>query len=122
MHLQIDDSDEWASLIPGNGLVYLGEDKQPYTVSMVHQLRCLDIIRQEVLDLERNPEGLTSRPSALSDHCVQYMRQMVMCRGDLDFDPVGGTPKPQVFPDSYQCSDWNSLYRAIEQNQAAAGY
>jgi len=122
-HFQVDgDDEEWESLVPGNGLVYLGNEKQPYTMSMIHQLRCIDIVRKEIVDLEANPQRAMARPSEISHHCVNYLRQMVLCRGDLELDSVAGKPHPVVFPDAYQCRDWEMVYRAIEENQRMSGY
>lgn len=78
VHYQINTEDgraEWASLIPGNGLVYLGEQPgHPFSISMFHQLRCLNIIREDIVGAGRN--------AALSRHCLNYLRQMIMCRSD----------------------------------------
>jgi len=121
-HFRVDgDDEEWESLVPGNGLVYLGNENQPYTMSMMHQLRCIDIVRKEIVDLEANPQRVMARPSDISHHCVNYLRQMVLCRGDLELDPVAGKPHPAVFPDAYQCRDWETVYRAVEENQRMSG-
>jgi len=107
---------EWAQLVPGgDGIVYLGEHKQPFSVSLFHQLRCLDILRNETV----TPRG--GAPSELARHCLNYMKQMVLCRGDVHlesfnyashFDPIDQSG-------DWECRDWGSVYKEARQNQAA---
>jgi len=118
--MQPHDDVEWDTLIPGDGLVYLGPDKQPYTVSVVHQLRCIDIARRGIYDVAMHPENSAKHPTPLENHCVNYLRQMIQCRADLELDPVAGRPFPNVHPESYECADWDQLLDAIQENQSAA--
>lgn len=109
---------EWAALVPGDGLVYLGEDERPYTVSVFHQLRCLDIIRKEIAPQDKNDIYRRSREHSESvHHCVNYLRQMVLCRGDTQLDVVYGRPRPVIIPDEYECLDWTVVYDAVKENQ-----
>ncbi|KAG2114536.1 hypothetical protein DEU56DRAFT_748932, partial [Suillus clintonianus] len=119
VHYQMNTEDgraEWASLTPGSGLVYLGEQHRPFSISMFHQLRCLDILREDLVGENSN--------AALSRHCLNYLRQMVMCRGDAQLENVLGSTgnSSQVFvrPGSYMCSNWNSVLEEVKKNQAAA--
>ena len=41
-------SHAWRSLVPGDGLVHLGAHREPFMVSMFHQLRCLDALRAQL--------------------------------------------------------------------------
>ncbi|KAF8520738.1 hypothetical protein BU17DRAFT_75563 [Hysterangium stoloniferum] len=123
-HYQISGDDaEWAALIPGDGVVYIGEgkDAQPYTISIYHQLRCLDIIRKGIVSLEANTTSGVPKNSLtpLTHHCVNYLREMVLCRSDIDTDSILGRPKPAVTPDLYQCWDWEAVYTAVKDNQRA---
>jgi len=108
---------EWEALYPGGGLVYFGEPRRPFMPSMFHQLRCLDIIRRAVVDAETNSDLLSERSMALTQHCINYLRQMVLCRTDLDLEIVFGRGKPEVHPDLYQCRDWTKVYEEVEANQ-----
>ncbi|KAH9058109.1 hypothetical protein EDB87DRAFT_1744281 [Lactarius vividus] len=56
----------------------------PFSISLFHQLRCLDVIRHDII------EALPQEESELSRHCLNYMRQMALCRTDLAVDPVLG--------------------------------
>ncbi|KAJ7119451.1 hypothetical protein C8R44DRAFT_624545, partial [Mycena epipterygia] len=122
VHFQMEADAEWDSLSPGDGLVYIGDDHQPFTPSMFHQLRCLNIIRRAVIDLEASGTNETVQLTDLGHHCVNYLRQMVLCRGDLALDRVLGKPYPNIFPDTYQCRNWSAVYREVEKNQRMHGH
>ena len=103
---------EWAALAPNNGILYLGPHRQPFSISLFHQLRCLDIIRRDVA------ETLPQEESRLSRHCLNYMRQMVLCRTDLAVDPVMGRElEAEVRAETNQCVDWRRVYQTLEENQ-----
>ena len=110
---QIEDAAEWSTVVPrGDGLVYLGEYRQPYTLGMVHQLRCLDVLRAELL---RGDE-----PSALTRHCLNYVKQMVLCRGDTHLEPYQHPNHidPIVTDKVYECRDWSVVFNKVKENQA----
>jgi len=103
---------EWAALSPNNGTLYLGPQRQPFSISLFHQLRCLDIIRRDIA------EALPQEESKLSRHCLNYMRQMVLCRTDLAVDPVlGRVLEAEVRAETNQCVDWRRVYQKLEENQ-----
>jgi Mycotoxin biosynthesis protein UstYa len=112
---------EWAPRAPHNGVIHLGPHRQPYSISLFHQLRCLDIIRRDIIvGSPPTPEDDNSkkRVNKLSRHCLNYMRQMVLCRADLALDPVLGRGlEARVRPDTNQCVDWRRVYEELEKNQ-----
>lgn len=126
-HYQLSGHDadaEWAALAPHNGIIHLGPHRQPYSISLFHQLRCLDIIRRDIIvESESLPPGEdTTSSSKLSRHCLNYMRQMVLCRADLALDPVLGRGlEARVRPDTNQCVDWRRVYEELEKNQREYG-
>ncbi|KAH9929376.1 uncharacterized protein B0H18DRAFT_953560 [Fomitopsis serialis] len=79
--------EEYARLMPSGGhLVYVHDAGRPrgdaveepgpraYTVTLFHQLKCLDIIRRELTD-----DSLET-PTIRAAHCMNYLRQMIICR------------------------------------------
>lgn len=108
---------EWAATVPGDGMVYLGEEKRPYTISMLHQLRCLDILRAEIV---RGHVGASDEPSYLSRHCLNYIKQMVLCRGDTNLEPFQypNHQDPIDMEGIYECRDWGAVYAEVQKNQA----
>lgn len=107
---------EWESLVPnGSAVVHLGPYKQPFTVSMFHELRCLDIIREEILR-----DHTVSGPTELGRHCLNYVRQMVTCRGDLHLESFqyASHRDPIDLRGIYECKDFEALYREVKKNRA----
>lgn len=107
---------EWHALVPGDGLVYLGPHKQPYTIGMMHQLKCLDIIREEMVVERTNG---SPPPTALGRHCLNYMRQILMCRGDLELESFqfASHHNPIDWRGVYECKDWEAVFNAVKENQ-----
>ncbi|TBU28733.1 hypothetical protein BD311DRAFT_314669 [Dichomitus squalens] len=107
---------EWAALVPGGGIVRIGPQGDLYLVSMFHQLRCLDIIRQSY----NRREGLTPQgPSAVAMHCLHYLRQTGLCRRDTRLEPVIDTEGPHAVQPwgTMTCKDWTAVYDAYARNQ-----
>ncbi|KAI0367963.1 hypothetical protein BV20DRAFT_969795 [Pilatotrama ljubarskyi] len=111
---------EWNATLPSGGtLLHLGPHFRPFTLSMFHQLRCLDIIRDIIVDfyMDTSPDAQFKRPD-LAQHCMNYLRQTVMCRADLRLEHVrassgSGLTVPDV---THTCADWTAVYEAAEQN------
>ena len=87
---------------------------EPHTVTLFHQLRCLDVIRQAYTKVPEEPSP------ALLHHCMNYLRQTVLCRPNLLLEPVT-TAIGLVSDIGYDgvCRDWEAVYREAERNQAA---
>ena len=84
---------------------------------MVHQLRCLGILRRDVMREGAASEG----PTALGRHCLNYLKQMVLCRGDVQLEAMQYTTHtdPIDLFGVYECRDWGAVYDAIQENQKA---
>ena len=104
---------QWAALFPDGGVIHLGPSHKPYTVSMMHQLRCLDVLRDQFTRPVRDRDVEPTR------HCLNYLRQMVTCRGDLQFDPYQYAHKINaVHPHAIRrCKDWRVVYERVWGNQ-----
>ena len=96
---------EWDALAPGNGTIHLGENDNPFSISMFHQMRCLNVLCC----------GIVNRPPKspeLTRHCLDYLRQIILCRSDLFWESLLGKA------DQYRtCKDWNIIYAQVENNQ-----
>ncbi len=61
---------------------------------------------------------LTSR---LKDHCIEYLRQSIMCQGDLNIMPFTldseGFYRPQ-FDNLHRCRKFDKIYQWAMDNQA----
>lgn len=110
---------EWSSLIPPNGgVIHLGKNGAPFTVSMIHQLRCLDIIRNYFV----SNEAMREKTASLTKHCLNYIRQVVTCRADIHLEPFRSSSNdkgPVDLTGVYECKDWEAVYHEIEKNRRA---
>ncbi|EEB92745.1 hypothetical protein MPER_08701 [Moniliophthora perniciosa FA553] len=108
---------EWESLFPGNGMFSLAGHVQNYTTSMFHQLRCLDILRVALVDMYKyNDSRRATDP--ITQHCLNYWRQAVLCNADIHLDPmVGDKDRGTMLPREYICRDWVAAYDSLEKAQ-----
>jgi len=123
---QLDTEDgaaEWAASMAGNGMIYLGEQCRPFSTSMFHQIRCLDNLRKTFVSVQ--PHNTSSARQGidwdLARHCMNYLRQMVVCRAHPYLDPVLGYPIPNAHPDTDQCLDWRAVYQEVRRNRQRCG-
>ncbi|EIN10125.1 hypothetical protein PUNSTDRAFT_64213 [Punctularia strigosozonata HHB-11173 SS5] len=111
---------EFEHLVPdGNHLVYSpptksGADspRETYAVALLHQMRCMDIIRDEY----------NSRAAQLDDpllrHCMNYLRQSILCLADTRLEEVRlPLPGESIFAGDYICKDWSAVYDAAEKRR-----
>ncbi|KAJ7028061.1 hypothetical protein C8F04DRAFT_1399116 [Mycena alexandri] len=108
---------KWESMLPkGGGIVYVGQNKEPYMLSLYHQLKCLDVLRHFHI---ATVEGRASAFDGLAHHCLNYLRQMVLCRSDLRLESVENSDGANAV-DMYgelTCVDWRQVYSRVEENQ-----
>ncbi len=104
---------EWQPLFPGGGIVHLGPEREPFTVAMMHQLRCLDVVRDQLSRSKRERDEEPTR------HCLNYLRQSLQCRGDLQLDAYQYAHKVNpLHPHAVRrCKDWRVVYDKVTENQ-----
>ena len=112
---------DFANSLPSGGhLVWIRPeanataDPEPYTVTLFHQLRCLDIVRQGYTKVPEEPSP------RLLHHCMNYLRQTILCRPHLLLEPVT-TSNGLVSDAGYDgiCYDWEAVYQEAERNHKA---
>ncbi|KAI0708886.1 hypothetical protein C8Q72DRAFT_790721, partial [Fomitopsis betulina] len=97
-----------STMVLGSGLVYLDHQQAPFTPSLFHQLQCLDIWI--------NPTWRRTMYSYA--HCLNYLRQMILCRGDTLLEMVQDPVSSRVDKFGvYQCRDWAVVYDTAAHNQ-----
>jgi hypothetical protein len=80
---------------------------------MFHALHCLDAFRHALTD--RRPDSFTPHHF---DHCLNYLRQLVLCSADATLEPLdfreaaNGSFNSPYF--DRQCLDWSAVYSAME--------
>lgn len=71
---------EWSMLMPSGGHLvrqWGKNETQAYTLAMLHQLRCLDILRDDYV---------SRTPSRWRKHCLNYIRQTLLCFADTHLE------------------------------------
>lgn len=110
---RIHSAHEWAALAPRDGLVHLGADREAFTVAMLHQLRCVNFVRDQLT------KNKLARDFAQTQHCMNYLRQMLMCHADQMLDPYQYVHKTRALNAQpvRRCLDWRVVYERVESNQ-----
>ncbi|KZS97277.1 hypothetical protein SISNIDRAFT_406103 [Sistotremastrum niveocremeum HHB9708] len=99
---------EFRALFPSTGHTLVSEeDGEVHTIAMFHQLRCLDLIRRDYA---------AGEITQYSDHCLNYLRQSILCLADPRLESVRRSAPPHVvsLAGDYTCKDWTALYDAAE--------
>ncbi|EJD45504.1 hypothetical protein AURDEDRAFT_64378, partial [Auricularia subglabra TFB-10046 SS5] len=110
IHYGLRASDEWRLLSPNGGIVF--QDGRQYVLSMFHQLRCLDVLRQAVVREPRVPLNDTAPVGSRVRRCMNYMHQMILCRTSARIEVVTAIRGPHsvIFDKDYMCNDWSLIY------------
>ena len=107
-------ADAWDNLLPPSGhTVHLSEPDgsvKTYTVAMFHQLRCVEVLQRAYAE-----EGTHKTP--LAQHCLNYLRQSLMCTMDMRNEAQG-----TAFTWNGQeelCRDWDPILKEADRNYDA---
>lgn len=115
IHYAANDSGEWYSSFPSTlGFVRLGPKHRLYGISMFHQLHCL----------QHFTTAIVTRPTTKLEwdhisHCMNYMRQMVLCASNTRLEPLKESPeglKVDGLGLEHRCRDWTRLWEIAEEN------
>jgi len=79
---------------------------------MFHQMHCLQRIRL----------ALINGPNSHSGHCLNILRQAILCNADITLDPLIYDPEGKIeaidgLGVTHVCRDWTQVYAYIEENQ-----
>ncbi|EIW52494.1 uncharacterized protein TRAVEDRAFT_52938 [Trametes versicolor FP-101664 SS1] len=113
VHYQISSNDaenEWDSIFPdGGGFLLLGPQRRAFGLSLFHQMHCLVRIRRAI--------G-ARQPSIHAHHCLNYLRQAIICEADSTIEPVVPSPGERtVYAEtSRSCKDWEKVYKLVSDN------
>ncbi|KAF4564754.1 hypothetical protein EYR36_002693 [Pleurotus pulmonarius] len=116
--LEPDANEEWDRILPKHGhLVHIASTPtstpEPYTVTLFHQLKCLQIVREQYLSPPSSPIAPRTR------HCMNYLRQTLYCRLNMGLESVEDAEGRAARDYDAVCRDWTKLYDEADRNQAA---
>ncbi|KAJ8091782.1 hypothetical protein PM082_021017 [Marasmius tenuissimus] len=108
--------EEFAKLLPSTGhTVHMPSSSSrqgepvTHTVTLFHQLKCIDIIRREYSD------AYPSTPE-LTQHCLTYLHQTIMCRPFIALEVTKNVFATGKKSREAVCRDWEAVYREAERN------
>ncbi|KAI0828635.1 hypothetical protein BC628DRAFT_1316485 [Trametes gibbosa] len=114
-YFAIDADDEWSTIFPPHdGFTDLGPANRTFTISMTHQMHCLDVFR---VAFATGSQEYTHHVG----HCLRYMRQKVLCLADTtlevatpDLDQDGQLRYSSTgYGSVHRCRDWTVLRRYL---------
>jgi hypothetical protein len=119
----------WQSLLPlGRGFVYASDrddnPPQQYSVAAFHQYHCVHLLQRIFHRSINDSLSITSEDQEHFYHCVDYVRQTVMCLADPSLDRVtedSETPGRVLnsgWGDTHVCRDFGALKRWTEHHRA----
>ncbi|KAJ5165645.1 uncharacterized protein N7500_007475 [Penicillium coprophilum] len=105
----------WKGLFPYSIQDPDAEDKVMYVLAGYHNLHCLTILRSAFFHYHVHGKEMSPWPHVV--HCLDQIRQTLMCNFDMTFVPMTG-PKEfkdgqeHVCKDYWQIHNWTSGYRS----------
>ncbi|KAK4222122.1 hypothetical protein QBC38DRAFT_520194 [Podospora fimiseda] len=130
---------KWLGIVPrGLGYVQINDTSQfnnlptplkfypnsTFTTSMTHQLHCLHAIVRVVAAYTSDRLDMLPEEGAWHvAHCFDYMRQSIMCAGDLALEGQQTTFPPNVkgsdgWDAKHVCKDYGQILKHLEGNRA----
>lgn len=104
--------EEFAKLVPRGGHTVPIKDEETgesriYTVTLFHQLKCLGIIRDNYAEMRP--------PSSVTRHCMNYLRQSILCHPNIKIEPVVNNLGSAVRGYETVCRDWTKVYEEVDK-------
>ncbi|KAK2600542.1 hypothetical protein N8I77_010069 [Diaporthe amygdali] len=98
------------------------EEAEIYSLSALHQLHCLGVIRDVVKKYEKHDKSRFAG-AGHEYHCIDYIRQSIMCSADttLDFAELQPDGRRKGFSganSTHQCRDWDAVAAWAVENRA----
>ncbi|KAK7708892.1 hypothetical protein SLS64_006372 [Diaporthe eres] len=98
------------------------DEAEIYSLSALHQLHCLGVIRDVVKKYEKHDKSRFAG-AGHEYHCIDYIRQSIMCSADttLDFAELQPDGRRKGFSganSTHQCTDWDALTAWAVENRA----
>ncbi|KPI45512.1 uncharacterized protein AB675_895 [Cyphellophora attinorum] len=121
----IDISDaEAAPLLKHGASIYRDPTTGKYRIELevFHSLHCLNMLRMRIYS-EQYPDMLTENARIHVDHCIESLRELIMCEGNMtpipiEWSELGGRINPN-YAQKHSCRDFNAL-KAWTRARAAA--
>ncbi|KAM3077069.1 hypothetical protein ACMFMG_003461 [Clarireedia jacksonii] len=113
-------------LAPSAPFVGSKDEAEVYATAAVHQLHCLAALRDRIISYQDNRPA--RYPGDHSFHCLNYLRQAVLCAGDTTLEyghKFWSNEKNETEWDFtgtgsvHQCRDWNTIEQFMLEHSAS---
>ena len=107
-------TDAEASSLPSSANLYRNPSTGNYKIEIevFHSLHCLNMIRKRVY-AETYPEMLTENAITHVDHCIESLRELIMCEGNMTPIPIEWSEKGERINPNYaqkhSCRNFDAL-------------
>jgi len=109
----------WLTQFPaGAGYTHLGPDYRAFYTSMWHELHCLRVIHL----LLEDPDDDSFGGEGHLQHCLNYLRQYVLCGADDTLEPGDYKVMEERGEDvifERECMDWQKIFDFNNRNEEA---
>ncbi|KAK1985710.1 hypothetical protein LZ30DRAFT_707533 [Colletotrichum cereale] len=106
--------DNWRSLLPAGAGRKSEADGPFFTTTMTHQLHCIYMMGMIYSGLTTNKSVPTAEYNTHFFHCIDYLRQAVMCSADLALEPHTQTDADDLGPGD---GSWNGMHVCKDYSQ-----
>ncbi|THU91409.1 hypothetical protein K435DRAFT_674203, partial [Dendrothele bispora CBS 962.96] len=108
---------EWETLVDypaGYGRVHLGSQKRMFLMTFYHQLHCVRELYRGIYNIHD-----TSATFGHVDHCIQYLRQTLLCSATAILEEGDFMESPESAGSDLFCWDWETIYQGIDASWMA---
>ncbi|KAH8884196.1 hypothetical protein GQ53DRAFT_846499 [Thozetella sp. PMI_491] len=103
------------------------EEGELYSLSVTHQLHCLAVLRHVIIKYEKHDKSRFAGDGH-EYHCLDYIRQAVLCAGDTTLDyaddqVIGQDGKVTRYGftganSTHMCRDWDAIKKFAEEHRS----
>ncbi|KAH8746020.1 hypothetical protein F5883DRAFT_654254 [Diaporthe sp. PMI_573] len=94
------------------------EESEGFGVAVMHQVHCVAVVKHALLTYEET--GKSNADQVHLHHCVETLRQAVMCHGDMTLEHPEIDNAHDViltgWGNTHLCRDWESVVTAISKH------
>ncbi|KAF7880295.1 uncharacterized protein EAF02_007141 [Botrytis sinoallii] len=86
---------------------------QGFGLAFLHQIHCVGVLKHYLSYVNRSE--MTAQQNVHTDHCIEVLRQLILCKADLSVQRPKGLPSSTRWPSQQQhiCRDERVLMDAI---------
>ncbi|EJD41391.1 hypothetical protein AURDEDRAFT_115486 [Auricularia subglabra TFB-10046 SS5] len=120
VHWELGDAglEQWELYVKEHSWYKLGPNYHGFVVTMYHDIHCLRVLHRALFPVIAPQHAAGGH----AQHCLNYLRQMALCRPDLTLEPPDVLARQWDVDRSrstHLCHDWSLAQRRGDEAQAA---